>query len=84
MNRSKTKNQSRMDPKQGEGNKEARIIHLEGSPETSKTKETIEARDDSNEIEEKSSNGDSKESEAVLSDHQVKDQDEGATVIKEG
>jgi len=84
MNRSKPKNQACVAPKKSEGNQEARVIPLEGSQETSKTKETNEARDDSNEDEEKSSNGDSKESEAVLSDHQVKDQDERAAVIKEG
>ena len=84
VNRSKPKNQIGMAPKKGEGNKEAIDIPLEGSQEISKTKETIEVRDDSNEIEEKSSNGDSKESEAAISDHQVKDQDEGTIVLKEG
>ena len=73
-----------MDPKKGEGNKEARVILLEGSPKTSKTKETNKARDDSNEVEEKSSNGDSKEPEANLSVQQMKDQDENTTVIKVG
>ena len=72
VNRSKSKNQAGVAPKKGEGNKEARVIPLERTQETSKTKETNEVRDDS------------KESEAVLSNHQVKDQDEGATVIKEG
>ena len=84
VNRSKPKNQSGTTPKKGEGNKEARVILLEGSPETSKTKETNEARDDSIEVEEKSSNGDSKELEADLSAQQMKDQDEDIVVIKEG
>ena len=48
VNRSKTKNQSGMDPKKGEG--EPRVTPLEGSPEISKTKETIEARDDPLEV----------------------------------
>ena len=73
-----------MAPKKGEGNKEARFIPLEGSQETSKTKETNEARDDSIEVEEKSSSGDSKEPEADLSVQQMKDQDEDAAVIKVG
>ena len=68
MNRSKSKNQARVAPKKGEGNKEARAIPLERTQETSKTKETIEVRDDLNEVEEKSSNEDSKESKAIFSD----------------
>ena len=57
---------------------------MEGTQETKKPKETNEIRDDSNEAEEKSSNAESKDSEAILSNHQVKDQDEGAAMIKEG
>ena len=64
--------------------KKGTVIPLEGSQETSKTKETNEARDESIDVEEKSSNGDSKEPEVALSDHQVKDHDEGAAMIKEG
>ena len=84
MNRSKPKNHPGLDPKLGEGNKEAKTIHLEGYPKTSKTKETIEARDDPIEAEEKSSNGDSKEPEAVLSVHQMQDQEEGTIVTQVG
>ena len=73
MNRSKSKNQVGVAPKKGEGNKEARAIPLERTQETSKTKETIEVRDDSNEAEEKSSNEDSKDSEAIPLD-QMKEQ----------
>ena len=71
MNRSKPKNHPGLDPKLSEGNKEAKTIHLEGSPETSKTKETIEARDDPIEAEDKFSNGDSKDPEAFRSVHQI-------------
>ena len=71
VNRSKPKNHPGLDLKLGEGNKEANTIHLEGSPETSKTKETIEVMDDPVEAEEKSSNGDNKEPELVLSVHQM-------------
>ena len=73
-----------MDPKKGEGNNEARVIPLEGSPETSKTKETVEARDDPLEVEEKSNNGYSKEPEADLSPQQMKDQDEDMALITVG
>ena len=84
VNRSKPKNHPGLDPKLGEGNKEAKTIHLEGSPETSKTKDTIEAREDPVVVEEKSSNGDSKEPEAVLSAHQMQDQEEDMTVTQVG
>ena len=84
MNRYKPKNHPRLDPNLGEGNKEAKTIHPEGSPETSKTKETIEARDDPVEAEDKSSNGDSKEPKAVVSVHQMQDQEEGTTVTQVG
>ena len=73
-----------MDPKKGEGNKETRVIPPEGSPETSKTKETVEARDDPLEVEEKASNGDSKDPEADLSPQQMKDQDEDMALITVG
>ena len=65
MNRSKSKNQVGVALKKGE---EARAITLERTQATSKIKETIEVRDDSNEAEEKSSNEDSKESKAIFSD----------------
>ena len=84
MNRSKSKNQVGGAPKKGEGNKEKRVIPLEVSLETSKTKETIEARDDPLEVEEKSSNGDSKEPETDLSVQQMKDQDEDMALITVG
>ena len=83
MNRSKSKNQARVAPKKGEGNKEARAIPLERTQEPSKTIETNEVRDESNEVEERSSNEDSKDSEAVLSD-QAKENDEGTAGTKEG
>ena len=44
----------------------------------------IEVRDETNEIEEKSSNGESKETGAATSDHQRKDQEEDTTLLKEG
>ena len=47
-------------------------------------KKIIEVRDETNEVEEKSSNGDSKESGAATSDHQRKDQEEDTTLLKEG
>ena len=84
MNRSKPKNQAGVAPKKGEGTKEVRVLPLEASQENSKTKETNEARDESNDATNKSSNGDSKESEVALSNHHVKEQDEGAAMIKEG
>ena len=80
----KSKNQTGVVPKKGEGNKEARVISLEGTQETTKSKETNEIRDDSNDAKEKSNNGESKDSKAILSHHHAKDQDEGAAVIKEG
>ena len=73
-----------MVPKKGGGNKEARVISLEGTQETTKSKETNEIRDDSNDAKEKSNNGESKDSEVILSDQPEKDQDAGAAVIKEG
>ena len=84
VNRSKPKNQAGVAPKKGEGTKEVRVLPLEASQENSKTKETNEARDESNDAANKSSNGDSKESEVALSNHHVKEQDEGAAMIKEG
>ena len=84
MNRSKPKNHPGLDPKLDKGNKEAKTIHLEGSPETSKTKETIEVREDPIVVEEKSSNEHSKEPEAVLSAHQMQDQEEDMTVTQVG
>ena len=58
VKRTKTKNKSREAQKKGEGNKELRIISLEGSQETQKTNEM---RDEPNDAEEKSSNGESKD-----------------------
>ena len=82
VNRDKSKTQSIEDPKKDEGNREASVTPLEGSQEIPNTKVINEARDESNEAEEKSSNGDSKESEAAISDHQRKDQDEGTVALK--
>ena len=84
MNRSRPKNQVGEAYKKSEGAKDARAIPLEGSQETSKTRETNEARDETIDVEEKSSNGNSKEPEATLSDRQVKDHDEGVAMTKEG
>ena len=82
MNRTKSKNQP--DPKSDEGNKEAKTIHLEGSPDTSKTKEAIEIREDPVAVEEKSSNEHSKEPKAALSAHQMQEQEEGTVVTQVG
>ena len=82
MNRSKPKNQVGVAPKKGESTKEARDLPLEGYQETSKTNESNEVRDESIEAAEKSSNGESKESEVAPSDQQVKEQDEGAAMTK--
>ena len=67
-----------------EGNKEAKIIHLEGSPETSKTKETSEEREDPVVEEEKSSNDQGKEPEADLTAHPIQDQEDSMTENQEG
>ena len=84
MNRAKSKNQSAEDPKKGEGIRSTAPI--EGSQEIPPPQKIIiiEVRDETNEIEEKSSNGDSKESGAATSDHQRKDQDEATPMLKEG
>ena len=84
MNRSKTKNQSGRDPKKGEGTKEARVNPPEGSLEISKTKETVEIRDDLIEVEEKFGNGGNKETESDLSAQQMKDQDEEMAPVTAG
>ena len=83
MNRDKSKTQSVEDPKKGEGNRST-VTPLEGSQEIPPKKIIIEVRDETNEVEEKSSNRDSKESGAAISDHQRKDQDEDTTMLKEG
>ena len=67
VKRTKNKSKSREAQKKGEGNKELRIISLEGSQETQKTNEM---RDEPNDAEEKFSNGESKDSEAILSNQQ--------------
>ena len=82
MNRAKSKNQSVEDPKKGEGNRS--ITPLEGSQEIPPKKVIIEVRDETNEAEEKSCNGDTKEPGEAISDHQRKDQDEDITMLKEG
>ena len=83
MNRAKSKNQSAEDPKKGEGNRST--VPVEGSQEIPSPKKIIiEVRDETNEIEEKSSNGESKETGAPSSDHQRKDQEEDTTLLKEG
>ena len=84
VKRTKTKNKDGEVQNKGEGNKEPRVISLEGTQETLNSNEPNEIRDESNDAEEKSSNGESKDSEAIPSDQHEKDQDEGAAVIKEG
>ena len=81
VKRNKTKIKPREAQRKGEGNKELRVISLEGSQEMQKTNEM---RDEPNDTEEKSSNGESKDSKEILSNQPKKDQDAGAVVIKEG
>ena len=64
MKRIKTKTKPREAQRKGEGNKEPRVISLEGSQETQKTNEM---RDEPNDTEEKSSNEERKDPEASLS-----------------
>ena len=82
MNRSKSKNQAGVDLKKGEGNKEARVIIQERTQATSPIKEAIEIREDSNQMEEKSSNESSKDSESAPSD-QTKEQEEATPMTEE-
>ena len=80
----KTKTKPREAQRKGEGNKEPRVISLEGSQEMQKTNEM---RDETNDSEEKSSNDEIKDLEAALSDQTEKyhiHSDAGAEVIKEG
>ena len=78
VNRAKSKLQADV------ASKEATVIPIEGSQETSKTKEINDVRNETNDVEEKSSNEVSKEPEVALSDQQGKDHDEGTTTTKEG
>ena len=82
VNRAKSKNHPVEDPKKGEGNRST--VSVEGSQEIPPQKIPIEVRDESNEIEAKSSNGESKETGATSSDIQRKDQEENPTLAKEG
>ena len=84
VNKSKSKDQPGRDPKKGEGNNETRVTTLERSLEVSKTKATMEVREDLIEIEEKSSNEGNKESEADMSTQQMKDQDEEMAPVTTG
>ena len=82
MNRAKSKNQPAEEPKKDKGVRST--TPLEGSQEIPNKKVIIEVRDETNEPEEKSSNGDSKEPEEAISEPQKKDQDEDATILKAG
>ena len=86
VNRSKSKKHpdSKTDEGNKEGNKEPKIILLEETPETSKTRETSEEREDPVVEEEKSSNEHGKESEADLIAHQMQDQEDSMTEIQVG
>ena len=84
MKRTKTKTKSGEEQRKGRGNKEPRVIILEGSQEI---ENTSEIRDETIDTKEKSGNEEIKEPEAVLSDQSEKEftkTDVVAEVIKEG
>ena len=71
-------------PKKGVGNRETSGASIERTQDLTNLTTANKAREESNEVEEKSSNGDNKEFEEAISDPKGKDQDEGTLMTKEG
>ena len=71
-------------PKKGVGNRETSGGSIERTQDPTNLATANKAREESNEVEEKSSNGDNKEFEEAISDPKGKDQDEGTLMTKEG
>ena len=82
VNRTKSRNPTDEAPKKGVGNRLNDGASIDRTQELPNPNVVNEARDESKEVEEKSNNGGSKESEEANSDHKGKDQDESTLMIK--